>query len=133
MQLQYAGSASIAKSRKSDRQDRTSVLPMAESAPGFGGAQTQKSSIEFTGKRVAMTHQQVFSLFSGGLALTVGVLTLGRLVGACPTLISSRLPLFRLIRCVGREVGGRVSLCVDADEAEVENEREDGGEHRGRS
>lgn len=50
MQLQYAGSASIANSRKGDRRDRTSVVPMPELGPGSGGPQTQKSSIEFTGK-----------------------------------------------------------------------------------
>jgi len=32
---------------------------------------------------------------------------------------------------IGREVRGRVRLCVDADEAEVENEWEDGGQHQG--
>jgi hypothetical protein len=131
MQLRYAGSASNANSRKSDRRDRTSVEPMPESGPGFGGPQTQKSFIEFTGKKSQNDPSATCPhLFSGDL-LTVGVLTLGRLVGACPTLVRSRLPVFRLSRGVGRQVGGRVSLRVDADEAEVENEREDEGEHWG--
>ena len=98
------------------------MLPITDSGPGFGGAKTQKSFIEFTReKNVIMTAQRAFHLFSGGRSLTVGVLTLGRLIGAGPALVGPLLSSLRLSRGVGRGVCSRVSLCVDADEAEVEN------------
>jgi hypothetical protein len=80
-----------------------------------------------------MTARGAFYLPLGGSVLTVGVLTLGRLVRAGPTRVGSCLSLLCCWRQAGRVVGG-VSLCVHAaEEAGEENEGEDNGEHEGRS
>ena len=106
---------------------------MAELAPGSGGAKMQKSFNELTVKTTTERLNDLFffSLFRFGLALTVGILTLRGLVGAGSALVCSFLSVFRLWGKTRRAVGGRVGLRVDADETEVENEWEDGGEHRG--
>jgi hypothetical protein len=63
-------------------------------------------------------------------ALTIGSLTLRRLVVGGRTLVGPSLSLFRLVREIGRGISSRVRLGTDGDEAKVESEREDEEKHQ---
>lgn len=100
------------------RRPPTSTLPIIEPGPGSGGAQTQKSSTEFTesGRLVGTGH-----MWTRGR--TVDILAGGVLTAARATLVRAALSVLGLVGETGGVVGGGIGLSVSAQEGGEEDER----------